>query len=209
MGLPCAATQVGASAPAPAALRQRPGLLVGHAQLLESRDGPVVHGECFGQQTQLQVGVGQLLLGNGQLLRHGELFILKPRRLEPGECIAKLATRQLQQGHRLVDQRQQHREPVVGGAHAGPRVNAQRFVEVAERGDGVCHADVGHHRVLHLAAAREQHRRLAVVAGSGGIVVAVQQQPGEVDDHAARGLHHPGQARKQVGVVVARAGRLL
>ena len=112
---------------------------------------------------QLEIRVGQLLFRDGKVLRHAELLVAPARSLEAGERIAIVSARELEQRDRLFDDCFEHRQAVSAGAHGGPRENAHRLVEVAQRRERAGKADVGHHRVLAIANSREQHCRVAVV----------------------------------------------
>ena len=93
-------------------LRQGPRLVVGHVQRLELGQRLVEQRQRFGQQAQLEIGVGQLLFRDGQVLRHAELLVAPARALEAGERLAVVPARKLEQRDGLFDHRFEHREAV-------------------------------------------------------------------------------------------------
>jgi hypothetical protein len=107
-----------------AALRQRPGQLVGPVERAKAGQRLLEQRQRFGQQAQLEVGVGELLLRHRQLLRHVELLVAPAGTFEAGQRFAELAARQAQKTHRLLDHGLQHGEGMRGGAHVGAREDA-------------------------------------------------------------------------------------
>ena len=168
-------------------MRQRPGLLVGQFEGLESRHGGVERGQRLGQQAQFEVSVGKLLFGDRQMLRQRQRCKATARGLQPRQRFAVATTRQVNQRHRLIDQRQRHLQVPGRGAHAGAGVDAQCLVEVAQHVQHIGQTDVGQDRLFVVADAREQHGGLAVMARRFGIVVAPQVQAAQVQAHAAGG----------------------
>ncbi len=57
-----------------ATLGQGGGLFIGQSQTGKTLHGGVKRGQRLGQQMQLQIGIGQLLFGDRQVLRHGQGF---------------------------------------------------------------------------------------------------------------------------------------
>ena len=132
---------------------------------------------------QLEIRIGQLLFRDGKVLRHIELLVAPARPLEAGERIAVMPARKLEESDRLFDDRFEHRQAMRGRAHGGPRVDARGFVEVAQCRERTGQADVGHHRVLAIADAREQDCGLAVVARGLLEIVAAHMEAAQVQAH--------------------------
>ena len=170
-----------------ALLRQRPCRVVGHVQRAEFSQRALEQRECFRQQPNLEVGIGQLLFGNGKLLRHLQLLIRAARALEAGQRRAIVSARQLEQRDRFFDHRLQHGESMRGGAHRPARVHPHCFIEIAERGERIGQSDIGHHRMLAIAGAREQHRGFAIVPRSRREIVATQMQAAQIQTHFGGG----------------------
>ena len=97
-----------------------------------------------------------------------------------------MAAHQLEQRHRLDRQGLQHLEAMADGAGARLREGPCRVVESTEGRQCVTQAQLGHHRVLGVAGAREQGRGFAKVIRCRRKTLGAQVQIAEIQRHLSR-----------------------
>ena len=115
-------------------LRQRPGLLQRHVQFGEARDRLFVQRQGFGQQAQFEVGIGELLLGHRQVLRHVQLLVGGTRAFEASQRIGVAPRHQRHQRSRLVGHGTQHRQRQTGQHAHEPHTQPTHHGEASTAG---------------------------------------------------------------------------
>jgi hypothetical protein len=115
-----------------ATLRERPRLLGAHAERGEGRGDALVNLRGLGGEVEFEVGVGDLHLGDGRLVRHAERGVAAARAFEQIERAVVAPLREREVTHVAFDLGERHVE--AGGLGDGERlpvelVGGAEFVE--------------------------------------------------------------------------------